>query len=136
VAQQLYNKNILNVLIMRKRILAVDDDPMILLVLKNLLEDEGYKVDTLSKGEKVFEKISKHMPDLILLDVVLGDLDGRNICKSIKEKMETHNIPVILVSATHNLSDSIKQEGAPDDFLSKPFDLFILLRKIKQQLAA
>ena len=121
---------------MCKRILAVDDDLSILSVLKDLLEYEGYEVSTLSTGEKVMEEIKNHTPDLILLDVMLGGMDGRDICKSIKEKIETHDIPVILISATHNLADTLKLEGAPDDFIAKPFDIRILLKKIERQLSA
>lgn len=121
---------------MCKRILVVDDDPAILSIVKDLLEYEGYEVNTLPGAEKMFEEIQKHTPDLILLDVMLAGMDGREICRTIKEKTETHNIPVILVSATHNLSSTLTQEGAPDDFLNKPFDICILLEKIHQQLAA
>jgi DNA-binding response OmpR family regulator len=121
---------------MCKRILAIDDDLSILSVLRDLLEYEGYEVSTLSRGEKVMDELENHHPDLILLDVMLAGMDGRDICRSIKEKIETHNIPVILISATHNLSDSLKLEGAPDDFIAKPFDIRILMQKIEQQLAA
>lgn len=121
---------------MCKRILAVDDDLSILSIVKDILEYEGYEVSTLSRGEKVMEEIQTLTPDLILLDVMLAGMDGREICRSIKEKIETHDIPVILISATHNLSDSLKVEGAPDDFIAKPFDIRILLQKIEQQLAA
>ncbi len=123
-------------MIMCKRILAVDDDLSILSVLKDLLEYEGYEVSTLSTGEKVMDEIKNHTPDLILLDVMLAGMDGRDICRSIKEKIETHDIPVILISATHNLSDSLKLKGAPDDFIVKPFDIRILLKKIERQLSA
>lgn len=126
----------INDTIMCKRILAVDDDLSILSVLRELLEYEGYEVSTLSTGEKVMEEITAHAPDLILLDVMLAGMDGREICKSIKEKTDTHPIPVILISATHNLSDSLKADGAPDDFVAKPFDINTLMQKIEQQLAA
>ena len=121
---------------MSKTILAIDDDPSILFILRNLLEYEGYKVYTLAKGDHVFEEIYNHPPDLILLDVMLAGMDGRDICKSIKEKPETHDIPVILISGTHHLEDTLKQQGAPDDFLAKPFNIGVLLHKIEDQLAA
>jgi len=120
-----------------KRILAVDDNTDILSVLRYILEDSGYKVDTLSDGHHLFEKIKEHTPDLILLDIMLGDdLDGRELCRDVKDKAETHDIPVILISATHNISDVFNQEGAPDDFISKPFDMYVLLNSIERQLAA
>jgi DNA-binding response OmpR family regulator len=121
---------------MCKRILAVDDDPAILSVLRDLLEYAGYEISTLSHGDIIFEAIKQFSPDLILLDVMLGGMDGRDICRAIKLKFETHNIPVILISATHNLADSLNQEGAPNDFVPKPFDIYLLLDKIEEQLAA
>ena len=119
-----------------KRILAVDDNQDILDVLRYILEDSGYEVDTLTDGHALFEQIEKSHPDLILLDIMLGDMDGRILCKNVKQTAETHNIPVILVSASHNIADSMKQNGAPDDFIAKPFDMNDLLNTIERQLAA
>jgi len=118
------------------RILAVDDDKNILEVLQFILEDSGYEVDTLADGHYLFEKIKATMPDLILLDIMLGNLDGRDLCKYVKAKKSTHNIPVILVSASHNMGDSMDQVGAPNAFIAKPFDIYELLDIIKLQLPA
>jgi DNA-binding response OmpR family regulator len=117
-------------------ILVVDDDKDILDVLQYILEDSGYKVDTLSDGHFLFDQIKQHMPDLILLDIMLGNMDGRELCRSVKAKLETHNIPVILISASHTISDSSQQNGGPDDFIAKPFDITVLLNSIEKQLAA
>jgi DNA-binding response OmpR family regulator len=119
-----------------KRILAVDDNKDILNVLRYILEDSGYEVDTLSDGHFLFDQIKKHTPDLILLDIMLGDMDGRALCRDVKTKEETHDIPVILISATHNVSDVFKQTGPPDDFLAKPFDIYVLLNSIEHHLNA
>lgn len=114
----------------------MDDDNDILEVLQFILEDSGYEVDTLSDGRYLFERIKAHVPDLILLDIMLGNLDGRQLCKDVKAKEETHDIPVILVSASHNVSTSMHQKGAPDAFVEKPFDINELLDAIKMQLPA
>jgi DNA-binding response OmpR family regulator len=119
-----------------KRILAVDDNTDILEVLRYILEDSGYTVDTLSNGHFLFDKIKEHTPDLILLDIMLGDLDGRALCRDVKTNIMTHNIPVIMVSASHNMGEFVKQIGAPDDFVAKPFDMYILLNSIERQLTA
>lgn len=119
-----------------RRILAVDDDKDILEVLQFILEDFGYEVETLSDGHFLFDKIKTTSPDLILLDIMLGNLDGRQLCKDVKSKEETHNIPVILVSASHSIQESINQNGAPDAFIAKPFDIYELLDTIKTQLPA
>lgn len=122
---------------MPKRILAVDDNPHILQALQDILEFSGYEVDTLLDGNSVFETIAQNPPDLILLDVMLGGIDGRDICHAIKEDDQTHEIPVILISATHNLQDAMEQEGGrPDDFVAKPFDIDHLLSKIQRFLPA
>jgi DNA-binding response OmpR family regulator len=116
------------------RILAVDDDKDILEVIQFILEDSGYEVDTLSDGRMLLDKIKAHTPDLILLDIMLGNVDGRDLCKNVKGTIETNGIPVIMISASHNLSDVLKQDCAPDDFISKPFDINVLLKKIQTQL--
>ncbi|MBS7566389.1 response regulator [Mucilaginibacter sp. Bleaf8] len=118
------------------RILAVDDDRDILEVLQFILEDSGYEVETLSDGTQLLDKIKQRLPDLILLDIMLGNIDGRDLCKNVKLQNHTHNIPVIMISASHNVSDVLKQDCAPDDFIAKPFDINNLLNKIKRQLAA
>ena len=119
-----------------QRILAVDDDKDLLEVLQFILEDSGYEVDTLSDGKYLFDRISEHVPDLILLDIMLGNLDGRQLCKEVKTKEETHDIPVILVSASHNVSGALNQNGAPNAFLEKPFNIGELLNIIRMQLPA
>ncbi|MEN0052307.1 MAG: response regulator [Mucilaginibacter sp.] len=116
------------------RILAVDDDRDILEVLQYILEDSGYEVETLANGQYLLDKISQNPPDLILLDIMLGNLDGRDLCRKVKTNKETHNIPVILISASHDVSQSLNQIGAPDDFIAKPFDIDVLLGSISRQL--
>lgn len=121
-----------------RRILAVDDNKDILEILQFILEDYGYKVDTLSDGHFLFDKIKEHTPDLILLDVMLGDMDGRELCKEVKAKHSTNNIPVILLSASFEMGDKIarNQQGAPNAFIAKPFDINLLLNTVETQLSA
>ncbi|UEG52376.1 response regulator [Mucilaginibacter daejeonensis] len=118
------------------RILAVDDDQGILEVLQFILEDSGYEVKTISDGHQLFDAIREGQPDLILMDIMLNGLDGRDLCKHVKSNDTTHDIPVIMISASHSLGDVLHQENAPDDFLAKPFDINVLLSKIERQLAA
>jgi DNA-binding response OmpR family regulator len=119
-----------------KRILAVDDNNDILEILRYILEDSGYTVDTLSNGHHLFDQIKQHTPDLILLDIMLGDMDGRVLCRDIKQTNETHEIPVVLISASHKMYESIARHdvGAPDDFVEKPFDMNVLLNVIENNL--
>jgi len=118
-----------------KKILVVDDDQSILEMLQLVLSYYGYDVSTLSRGEKVFERIHEYHPDLILMDIMLAGMDGRNICREIKST-EDADIPIILISATENGPACMNKEGSPDDFVPKPFDLDFLLDKIEHQLAA
>ena len=118
---------------MLKKVLAVDDDPYILDALIELLKYSGYDVNTTPKGDEVFQKIDEYSPDIILLDIMLSGMDGREICKQIKANQQTSGIPVIMISATPNLTQSVMESGA-NDFVSKPFDIFLLLDKIEAQL--
>ena len=116
------------------RILAVDDDKDILEVLQYILEDSGYEVEILANGQYLLDKINQNPPDLILLDIMLGNLDGRDLCRKVKTNKQTHDIPVILISASHDVSQSLNQIGAPNDFIAKPFDIDELLGSISRQL--
>lgn len=119
-----------------KKILVVDDDRAILEMLEEVLSYFGYQVSTLSQGDRVFERINEYHPDLILIDVMLAGMDGRTICRAIKSVEEVADIPVIMISATENGATCLNREGAPDDFVSKPFDVNFLIEKIEHQLAA
>jgi two-component system phosphate regulon response regulator PhoB len=119
-----------------KKILILDDDEDLLAVLSLLLIDSGYDIQALSTGEQIFDEIRKFHPDLILMDIMLAGMDGRLICKRIKAKSDTQNLPVILISGSHNLSKNLLEQGAPNDFMTKPFNLGLLLKKIENQLLA
>lgn len=116
-----------------RRILAVDDDHDILEVLQFILEDSGYKVDTLSDGQHLLTTIQEKHPDLILLDIMLGSMDGRELCKAVKNQI-SYKVPVIMISASHNVGATLNQEDGPNDFVAKPFDINVLLNSIKKQL--
>ena len=120
---------------MEKKILVLDDDEGILDVVSFILEDTGFIVKTLSSGEAIFDEIKLFHPDLVLMDIMLADMDGRIICQQLKSNAETEALPVILISASHNVSESLKQSGAPNDFIAKPFDVEFLISKVKNQLS-
>ena len=122
--------------IMSKKILILDDDTDILEILSLILVDSGYEVRTLSCGNTVFDNIKEFHPDLVLMDVMLADMDGRAICKDIKQNDLTCLVPVILISGTHDLAESLHSPGGPNDFIAKPFNITQLLERIEKQLAA
>jgi DNA-binding response OmpR family regulator len=119
---------------MSKRILIVDDDSDIVEILSFLLSEAGYETRLLTHGETVFDDIKEFKPNLILMDVMLGGMDGRVICNTIKTDPSTSSLPVILISGTHDLAKSLHLPGAPNDFIAKPFNLDHLLEKIAQHI--
>lgn len=119
-----------------KKILILDDDKDTLEILSFILTEFGYEVQTRSCGETVFEDIKACQPDLILMDVMLAGMDGRAICKDIKENQLTAFLPVILISGTHDLAESLYLPGAPNDYIAKPYDIDHLLNRVKLQLPA
>lgn len=114
-----------------KKILVVDDEKSILEAVGFILNDAGYEVD--ARLDIGIEKVKKHLPDLILLDVRLCGKDGRDIARELKQNSDTKHIPVIMISASPIDAKSIKTYGA-DDFLQKPFDIDFLLKSVKRYL--
>src|SRR4051812_19978109 len=93
-----------------KTILVIDDDPSILDATKFILEDIGYAVITSEKGEYAENLLkNNHLPDLIILDVLLSGKDGREICRILKTQENTKNIPIIMVSAHPKADASVKK---------------------------
>ena|SRR3990167_5608892 len=120
---------------MRKTILVVDDDEGILNSIKAILELEGYKVITQNQNsKKLHEIICASSPQLILLDVLIADHDGRIICKKLKTDKMIANIPIILVSAHIQTADDYADYGA-DGFVAKPFDVDELLYTIENKIS-
>lgn len=119
-----------------KKILVVDDNEEILEVIELILRLEGYQVSGLMDASYFNQRISEFKPDLILLDVMLGALDGRDLCNLLKADRLTLHIPVIMISASHNLSDIQGIICHPNDFIAKPFDIVNLINKVSAQLAA
>lgn len=115
-----------------KKILVVDDDDEVLETIQLILEIGGYDVEPLNDAEQIFERIEEFEPDLILLDVVLGKIDGRVICSQIKSHSDTKRIPILMMSGLYDLKEISELEAAPDDFMSKPFKMDVLLEKIEK----
>ena len=115
---------------MNKKILIADDDPAIVDALRLILEEFGYKVITTYDGQKIY-RMMKNGPDLLLLDIWMSGEDGRKICKYLKREKLTKNIPIIMISASHDIKKSATEAGA-DDFLAKPFDMHELITKIEK----
>lgn len=115
-----------------KKILVVDDDDDVLETTQLILEIAGYDVEPLNDAELIFERIDEFEPNLIILDIVLGKIDGRVICSQIKSHEDTKHIPILMMSGLYDLKEVQEMECAPDDFMSKPFKMDILLEKIEK----
>lgn len=128
--------NYLKYIAMNKKILIVDDNELIVEVMSFILTSNGYDVSSLYTGDHVVNEVESTHPDLLILDVMLPGIDGLDICRILKHNKATQNLPVIICSANDNLESAMKQEGAPNDVLPKPFDMTVLLNKVELQLAA
>lgn len=118
---------------MVNKILIVDDDESILNSLSFVLEDKGYSVETLIKGEDIYKTIEKNKPSLIFLDVLMSGIDGREICKKLKSDATTKDIAIIMISA-HPTAMQEPKEVCADEYLAKPFDLREMLSKVKKYI--
>ena len=117
-------------ILMRKRVLLLEDNKEILELIDDILTGEGYQVIALNRYESVADIID-FAPHLILLDIRLSNGYGHLLCRDLKADPETKHIPVILVSAATNL-EKIAKDSQADDFLSKPFDLQELIDLVKK----
>jgi len=115
------------------RILIVDDDVDLLFLGSSLLKQRGFDVFSLSSVDEIFEIVQSFKPHVILLDVKLGDQDGRNICLELKGNPETDFIKVILYSAFPETSVEYSKYGA-DDFVVKPYEFNHLVERILHNL--
>ncbi len=114
------------------KVLVVDDDVDIAEVVEIILINKGFEVYKVYDGARVVECVSQFSPDVILLDVNIAEMDGREICKQLKSSDSPHNhIPVVLFSARHDLQQTYLECEA-SDFISKPFNSDDLIRKLEK----
>ena len=114
---------------MARKILIVDDEPLIVKGLKYSLEQEGYETDSAADGEEAMTKFASGHFDLILLAVMLPKMDGIEVCQRIREKS---NIPIIMLTAKGEDMDKILGfEYGADDYMTKPFNILEVKARIK-----
>ena len=117
---------------MGKRILLVDDEPLMLKGLKYTLEQEGYETDLAMDGEEAMVKFQAQAFDLVLLDVMLPKLDGLSVCQRIREQS---NVPIIMLTAKGEDMDKILGlEYGADDYMTKPFNILEVRARIRTVL--
>ena len=121
---------------MAAKILVVDDNPDIVEMITVRLEANNYQVITALSGQEALDKIKQEVPDLILLDIAMPEMDGFEVGRRLKMDPDTKKIPVIMVTARSEHKDvlrSITEAGALD-YVAKPFRPDILLKRIKDVL--
>lgn len=111
-------------------IIIVDDNADICEIVEYLLVSEGYKVRACTNPIIIFEMVKQQKPKLIITDMMMSGLDGRDIVKKIKSDPKTADIKIVLMSAIPNAERMGKETGA-DDYIAKPFDSDELLQKVK-----
>lgn len=116
-----------------KKIFIADDDAAIVDATSLMLELMGYEVAFTLDGTTVSESMQSS-PDLLILDIWLSGIDGRDICRQLKADPKTQNIPVLMISASREIKASALASGA-DDFMAKPFEMQLLLDKIDSLIA-
>ena len=114
---------------MARKILIVDDEPLIVKGLKYSLEQDGYEIDSALDGEEALEKFFAGRYDLVLLDVMLPRMDGIEVCQRIREKS---TVPIIMLTAKGEDMDKILGlEYGADDYMTKPFNILEVKARIK-----
>lgn len=119
----------------KEKILVVDDEVHIIELLKYNLELDGYEVIIAQTGKEAIRKASEEKPNLILLDVMLPEMDGFDVCKHLSKANDTERIPIIMLTAKGEELDKILGlELGADDYITKPFSVRELLARIKAVL--
>ncbi len=117
---------------MKQQILIVDDEPDLVRVLEYSLQQAGFETATAPDGESALAKIRQRVPDLIVLDLMLPDLPGTEVCRQLRAAPRTQAVPVIMLTARGDEVDRVVGfELGADDFVTKPFSVRELLLRIR-----
>jgi phosphate regulon transcriptional regulator PhoB len=120
---------------MNTKVLVVDDEPDALELIDYNLRGAGYQVFTAANGTRAIELAKRHLPDLIILDLMLPEIDGVEVCKILRRNSETQDIPIIMLTAKADEIDRvIGLEVGADDYVTKPFSPRELTLRVKNIL--
>ncbi len=120
---------------MSKSVLIVDDEEATREILQIILEMTGYQVYSAEDGEDALEKVANHLPDIILLDMMMPKMDGLTVCRHLRDQPQTAHLPIIILSG--NSFDRVERQSlaaGANCFLAKPIDPEDLLAHMEQLL--
>jgi DNA-binding response OmpR family regulator len=123
----------------QRTVLVVDDEPDIVRLLEKSLTAEGFHVITATRGLEALQAVKQHNPVLVLLDAMLPEIHGFEICKKIKTSKRFGSVPVIMISAVYRgwrFAEDVKQTYGADDYFEKPFRIVPLLRRVRELIGA
>ena len=119
-----------------RKILVVDDEPHILLLVRKILEKEGFTVETAEDGEKGIAKVKSFRPDLVVLDMMMPGLSGREVCERLRHDQKTKAVKVVFLTVARfsEVGKNILKEQDVMDYITKPFDNDDLVRRVRKAL--
>jgi DNA-binding response OmpR family regulator len=125
----------MNAAMNKPTIMVVDDDEFIQKLLDDTLNAEGFKVVLAGSSEETYQSLRKIVPNLFVIDIILPGQNGFELCKTLKERTDTKNVPILILSSKHTVSDRVKglKIGA-DDYLVKPFHFEELVARVQALL--
>ncbi len=117
------------------RLLIVEDDFDISNMLRIYFDSQGYESNVATRGEEALEICRRKLPNLIILDIMLPDINGYEVCRQLRANLRTSHIPIIFLTQRDERSDQIAGlELGADDYITKPFDLQLLLLRVQNSL--
>ena len=120
---------------MGKKIFIADDESGFVSTLKSRLEFEGFEVTTAPDGKSTLERIPEEEPDLILLDIMMPEMNGYQVCRELKEDPDLSSIPILMLTAKSQESDKFwGMEAGADAYVTKPFDMDELIKEVRALL--
>ncbi len=118
-----------------RHILVVDDEEDILELIRYNVEKKGFRVTCVDSGEKALKHIRTEAPDLLVLDLMLPEIDGLDVCRILKNDTTTSQIPILMLTAKGDESDIVHGlELGADDYVTKPFSMSVLIARIQALL--